>query len=503
MRSDLSRRHLLGMGAAAAATGFLGLPSLSFAKGREPASRAKNIIYCCSDGMPVSIPAMLNDFVRIRDGRESVMTWLARQEFAVTGLQETRSLSSLVTDSAAAGSAWGCGRHVWNGQLNCFPDGTKLRTLYDVLKEDGMRTGLVTTATMTHATPSGFSVNMMRRDDEPGIAEAHLERGVDVLLGGGDRFFNPQSRRDGRDLYAEFERKGYTVARNRSELVARAAVGQKLLGIFSTSHVPYTIDRDNNPELRASVPTLAEMTRIAIDRLKTGPKGFILQVEGARIDHAGHANDIAGMLYDQLAFEEAVKVAIDFAMEDGETLVVVTGDHGTGGPALNGAGIEYGDTASGLEKIAAMKGSFDAVTRAIGREANAAKVKDVAKEILDLEFSNAEAEAVAQAAANNSPFRPSAFFGGLTSALGLIVGNHVKATFTSGNHTADHTPVIAMGPGSELFAGWTSNISHFDRMLATRGLKWENPTMSFEEARRHMSARQERALASAVEEHWY
>lgn len=502
MSNELSRRHLLGVGAAAAATGIFGLPSLSWAQRREPVARAKNIIYCCSDGMPVSIPSMTNDFVRIRDGRESVMTWLAKQEFAVTGLQETRSLSSLVTDSAAAGSAWGCGRHIWNGQLNCFPDGTRLRTLYDILIEDGMRTGLVTTATMTHATPSGFSINMMRRDNQAGIAEAHLERGVDVLLGGGDRFFNKESRPDGRDLYAEFERKGYTLALNRTELVARASVGQKLLGIFSTSHIPYTVDRDNSPELRASVPTLAEMTKIAIDRLKTGPKGFILQVEGARIDHAGHANDIAGMLYDQLAFEEAVKVVVDFAMEDGETLVVVTGDHGTGGPSLNGAGSEYGDTAAGLEKVAGMKGSFDAVSLAIGREPDARKVKDAAMEILNLEFTDAEAEAVALAAANRSPFRTAGFMGSVSAALGLVVGNHVKATFTSGNHTADHTPVIAMGPGSEMFGGWTSNISHFDRMLATRGLRWENPTMTYEEARRHLGAREERALASALEEHW-
>jgi|GEM_PF-5853748 len=139
--------------------------------------------------------------------------------------------------------------------------------------------------------------------------------------------------------------------------------GRRLLGVFSDGHTPFSVDRNNDPLLQMSVPSLAEMASAAIDRLKSGSNGFLLQIEGGRVDHGGHGNDLAALVYDQIAFEEAVKVAVDFALSNGETLVVITTDHACGGPSLNGAGHEYGDSAAGLRTLTGMKASYAEVWR--------------------------------------------------------------------------------------------------------------------------------------------
>jgi alkaline phosphatase len=277
--------------------------------------------------MALQVVTMANHYQQMTEGKHSFWTELMERPDVATGFQDTRSLSSIVTDSAAAAGAWGSGRRQWNGQINVYPDGTKLRTLYNIAQEAGIKTGLVTTTTMTHATPSGFAVVIDNRDREADIAAQHLTNNVDVLLGGGDKFFNAEKRKDKRDLYKEFAAKGYQVVKDRNSLLGLKS--GKILGIFSDSHVPFSVDRMNDVSIQTQVPTLAEMAKTAIENLKGGKNGFILQIEGGKVDHAGHANDIAGQIHDQIDFEDAVKVAIEFAEKDGETLVIITSDHAT------------------------------------------------------------------------------------------------------------------------------------------------------------------------------
>jgi alkaline phosphatase len=405
-------------------------------------------------------------------------------EYTVSGLQNTRSLNSLVTDSAAASSAWGSGRHIWNGQLNTYPDGTALRTLGSLMQEAGMRMGLVTTTTLTHATPSGFAINCIDRDLEGLIAEKHLQSGVDVLMGGGNTFFAPELRPDKRDLYADFARAGYTVARTRQELMG-IQHPRKVLGIFNDSHMPFTVDHVNSPDLLATKPTLAEMVTVALASLKDSPKGFLLQVEGGKVDHGGHTNDLAALLYDQMAFEEALKVVVEFALKDRETLVIITTDHATGGPALNGDGLEYIDSTEGLKRLSGMRSSYEPIFKAFGKSPTQTLVRDVIHDHLSIALTNEEADAVASAVKGASPFAVSTFYKGPQAVLAIVLGNYSKVTWTSQNHTSDHVLVTALGPGKECAAGLTPNVDFFDTMLATRELKWSNPTMSFEDAARH------------------
>lgn len=478
---DLSRRSLIGLGAVS-----LAAPGLAFNRNSPTwgVKKPKNIIFCVADGMAIQMPSMVDYMQQITEGKRSFLATLLEEDYTVTALQETRSLSSVVTDSSAAASTWGSGRRIWNGMTNMFPDKTKLRTLTEIMSEAGVKCGLVTTTTATHATPSGFAVCSISRSLEPEIALSYLSSGVSVLMGGGDRFFNAEKRKDKVDAYGKFAAAGFKVARNRNELNAMAP--GKILGIFSDSHVPYSIDRVNSTTLNSTVPSLAEMAKKAIDSLKGGSNGFLLQIEGGKVDHACHGNDAVGAIYEQLDFEAAVKVAIDFALADGETLVIITSDHATGGPSLNGDGPEYFDSTAALAKIAEMKASVSTVTGLFGRDVKFDKVQDVVLDKLAIKLSQTEAEMIADIHNGGAPFKNARFYNWKGGGIGAILGNHLRVTWTSGNHTCDHVLVAAVGPGSEKIRGVIPNVKFFDIMLGMKDLSWSNPTMSFLDAQRHM-----------------
>lgn len=483
---SFSRRTILALGASSLASGCFAnhLEEPKQTPFKWKGKRPKNIIFCVADGMSNQTVSITDDFQRIVLGHSSYLVQLMDQPDVTSGLQATRSLSSIVTDSSAAASTWGSGRRIWNGMVNMYPDKTSLRTLNSLMLEAGVKTGLVTTTTMTHATPSGFAINMFTRDDEAGIAEQHLTSGVSILFGGGDRFFSPARRADKKDLYADFEKKGFKVVKDRSAMMS--ITGEKVLGIFSDSHLPFTVDRNNNADLQAKVPTLAEMASKAIELLKSNPKGFLLQIEGGKVDHAGHANDLAGHVHDQMAFEEAVKVAIEFAKQDKNTLVIVTADHATGGPSLNGSGNEYIDSAKGIASLANHKCTYTPLSTQIGPRPTGEKVRDVFNAMLGVGLKPEEGDIIAATMAGKSPFAALEFHKGMASCLGLVLGNYTKVGWTSLNHTSENVLVVAYGPGSEQVRGLTQNVEFFDMMLAAKGLKHENPTMSFEDAKRAM-----------------
>jgi alkaline phosphatase len=398
----------------------------------------------------------------------------------VTGVQDTRSLSSLVTDSAASAAAWGSGVYQWNGQINMLPDKTVLEPIGRLMKKIGMKVGLVTTTTITHATPSGFAISIFDREWQDQIAAQHLEHGMDILMGGGNAFFAADKRKDKRDLYSEFQAKGYEVLRDRTSL--EAAKGGKLLGIFNDSHLPYTVDRDNSFKIKRSTPTLAEMTKVAIEKLKGSPQGFLLQVEGGRVDHGGHANDLAAAVFDQIAFEDAVKVVMDFAREDGETLVVITSDHACGGPALNGAGNEYFDATAGLESLKDMKSSYGPILTKLGLAPTPNRVQDVVEDSLGLNLTSPEAQGIVDGLAGKSPFKLSSLHNSAGMTVAMILGNHTHVKWTSGNHTNDHVLLSAYGPGSHHFQGMTRNVDVYSILTGLRGITHKNPSMDYEKA---------------------
>lgn len=447
----------------------------------QSAKKPKNIIFCVSDGMSVGVPTMADQFVELSTGGRGVWHTTSLRDDIVKGLMDTRSLDSIVTDSAAAATAWGTGSLVLNGAICTLP-GIELTPLYDVLGRAGMLRGLVTTATATHATPSGFASSVTSRSAQPEIAEQYRERGVEFVMGGGHEYFAGDRRADNIDQYELYEKAGYKVAKTKQEMMA-AKGAKKFLGIFNTGQMPYTVDYNNNQEISDRVPTLSEMSTFAIEHLKGSSKGFVLQIEGGRIDHGAHSNDFAALLFDQLEFEKAVKVALDFAEKDGETLVVVTTDHGNANPGISGSA-NYGD-GNGLMMLHGMKASYEAMDKDLKAAASAKDIQDLMLKNLNLKFTINQAEWVLNAFGKSSYMVElgNGNYDSSGSMLAMAIGAHNGIGFTSGSHTSDWVEVLSYGPGAELFAGPIRNNTVFDKLLSLKDIKFNNPKMTLEEAR--------------------
>lgn len=308
------------------------------ASGASGSNTPKNVILLIGDGMGFAQTTL----ARLSLGRSDsvlAMDTMPYAGFVKTHPAETDGRRGVLTDSAAAATALATGHKTKNGMLGMLPDGKSVRTILEAAQLQGRSTGLVTTTTITHATPAGFAAHVPSRGDEADIAVQYLQRKVDVLLGGGEAFFLPQEaegskRKDDRDLLAEFRSAGYTVLRTREELLS--AHGDRLLGVFSKNHM----------ETKPPEPSLAEMTRRALTTLSRNRRGFFLMVEGGQIDFAGHANDAPNNVKQTLDFDAAIAEVLDFARRRGDTLVLVTADHETGGLAIigpsSGSTADYG-----------------------------------------------------------------------------------------------------------------------------------------------------------------
>ena len=204
-------------------------------------AKPTRIIHMVADGMAMATLSMADHLSRAVRGRG--LTWMSlyNQPTAVPAYMDVRSLNSLVTDSSASSCAWGSGSRIVNGTVNVLPDGTILTPLYTLFGQAGWKRALVTTTEITHATPAGFAASGLKREAAESIAVQYLERGIEVLLGGGQKFFDPAKRKDKRDLVPDFQKAGYQVFKTAKEFSAAKSDG-KWLGIFYNSHLPFTVD---------------------------------------------------------------------------------------------------------------------------------------------------------------------------------------------------------------------------------------------------------------------
>lgn len=422
----------------------------------EQTVNARNVILMVGDGMGVDIISITRYYSLSVLGRDLYMTEVANDGF--TGFVSTHSLDFLVTDSAAAGTALATGFKTNNGMVSVLPSGLTLKTVLEKAQELGKSVGLVTTTRITHATPAAFASHVPNRNMENEIAVQLIEHKVDVLLGGGLRHFIPMEaegskRKDSRDLVREARDMGYTFVRSRSELMkvdpSRTSL---LLGLFSMSHMAYEIDRHTTDQ-----PSLAEMTRKAIEILSQNEKGFFLMVEGGRIDHANHANDIAAAIMDTLAFDEAVKVAFEFAKKYGNTLLIITADHTTGQPALTYSPA-LRPKAGELALLARFNASFEEILdkiEEVGATLN--NVKEIFKKYTGIDLTDEEARIIVFAIQNPemSVWIPS-FAEQPSNTLGRVIATKLNGiiSWATGGHTATMVPVIAYGPMSDRFRGF-------------------------------------------------
>ncbi len=399
--------------------------------------------------------------------RPLVWTELLKRAEASTCFVNMRSLDSYVTDSSAASSSWGGGQRIPNGAVNMLPGMKPVTPIYEILRKEGWKRGLVTTTEITHATPAGFAASVPKRSMADKIAEQYLEKEVDVLLGGGSKYFGADKRKDKRDLLGDYRKAGYQVFTERSEIES-AKGGDKWLGLFATGHLPYTVDHVNDPELKKSVPTLAAMTRAALGRLG-GSKRFMLQVEGGRVDHGCHSCDAIGAFRDQIAFDEALEVCLQYQQSHPETLVVITTDHGNGNPGLNGTGANYVASNLLLHQLSEAKASLGEMLKRMGKDAGIMDIRNVIADATGYKapiekveffqrFLKKKGEALYEMM--NSP----------TNQLGQLLANHWGIGWAGNAHTADYVPLTAVGPGASKFSGFIDNTDVFDRYMEFAGL---------------------------------
>lgn len=426
--------------------------------------KPRGIIFCVSDGMSQGVLQMTEAFSSQIRGRGTSWWSLLSYQEAVLGLMDTASSSSMVTDSAAASSAWSSGKRVPNGQINVDASGKSLESIGETLEKENVRLGLVSTATITHATPAGFASTVAKRGQEDRIAPQYLDR-VDVILGGGGKFFSAKSRKDRKDLFGTFKKHEYDVVRSRGELLKSKS--RKILGTFSDGHIPYTIDRNQSEDLQNSVPTLAEMTEVALARFLDGDAPFLLQVEGARIDHAAHKNDIGAILHEQMAFDDAIAAILTATADRDDILVVLTSDHGNANPGLNGTGARYGQTNKHFERIAKIKGSAEGFLRRWNQsqKKTSEEMKALMEGTYGLEPSPAEVQAMMDRTSGKKVTEWSHQLSNSVGLLGQIVGNATGVGWTGVCHTSDPTQLTSIGPGAESFAGLVRNDSVRDRLL--------------------------------------
>lgn len=415
---------------------------------------AKNIIFMVSDGMSTGTLNMADLFLNRKYGKGSNWLQLYKDNKVKRALMDTASASSIVTDSAAGSSSWGGGVRVNNGSLNIGPDGKPNLPILQKFKKAGKMAGCVTTVAITHATPAGFCVNSAKRSAQDDIAEMYLELGFDVMMGGGNNFFDPKVRKDKKNVYAGYYAKGYQIAKTKQELFALKN-DKPILGVFDEDAVPYSIDRINSPELSAKIPTLAEMAQKAIDRMKDHKKGFVLQIESGKVDWAAHANDIAGLIHEQIAFDEAVKVAMDFAEKDGNTLVIITTDHGNANP-----GVIYGKNANdNFDSIQKYTNTNEVILNGFNNTTTASQIREKfeaangkvvsdeeAKEILSY-YNGLHKQEDGLYNYKKLPFK----------ALADIQQKYNSVGWISMDHSADYVELAMYGPGSELLKPFVKN----------------------------------------------
>lgn len=432
-------------------------------KGRK----AKNIIFLVSDGMSTGTLNMANMLLQRKEGRQSNWIKLYEEQKVTRALMDTASASSLVTDSAAGSSAWGGGVRVKNGSLNVGPNGEQYQPILQKFKAAGKAVGCVTTVPVAHATPAGFCINNNKRGDMDEIVLQYLPLQFDVMMGGGIGNFMAATRKDKQDVLSLYRQKNYKVITSRNDLLQSGSFAENpIVGVFYDGGLPYSLDMQQDKTLSESIPTLAEMTKQAIAQLSKNKKGFVMQVEAGKVDWAAHANDIGALLYDQIAFDDAVKVAIDFAEKDKETLVIVTTDHGNANP-----GLFYGDKANkDFDNIQHFKHTNEWILNGINKSFTAQQVierieyaqgivikKEEAAEIV-LRFQTLKEEGV------YNPYKLPYKY------LGEIQRNYTSVNWGSMHHSADYVELCMYGPGSELLKPFIKNTELHFLMLQAAGV---------------------------------
>lgn len=282
--------------------------------------KPRNIILLIGDGMGVS-----HVFAGITGNGGKLFL----DNFKNVGFSLTQSASDYITDSAAGGTALSTGVRTYNGAIGVDVSQNPLKTILEDAEDKGLSTGLVSTSAITHATPASFIAHQGARGSYEAIAADFLKTDIEVFIGGGYKHFS--QRQDGQDLIRELKAKGYQVLQNMDEIIK--VTSGKLAGLTAPEH---------NGRVSARGNMLPQATKTALQILDNNKKGFFLMVEGSMIDWGAHAQNMTYVVEEMLDFDRTIGEALEFARHNGETLVIVTADHETGGLIITDGNFDTG-----------------------------------------------------------------------------------------------------------------------------------------------------------------
>ncbi|WP_068774402.1 alkaline phosphatase [Paenibacillus sp. FJAT-26967] len=466
---------------------------------QQPAAASKNVIVLIGDGMGPAQVSAARTFSKYKLGKNSLEldSYYVGQAttYADRGEDGGTIVSGEVTDSASAGTAFATGHKTYNAGISVSNEDVSkpFGSVIEASELAGKSTGLVTTARITHATPAVYAAHVRNRDNENAIASQFLTDGdVDVLFGGGKQFFfskEEKGKRTDKTIIPDFEAKGYKVVYDKQGLASLGSQTGKALGLFGNSHVDYVLDRD------AKVPNLAEMSQKAIDILSQNPKGFTMMIEGGRIDHAGHANDLSSLVQEMLDFDAAVKVAMDFAKKDGNTSVVITADHETGGLSLSRDNIYE----INVDAWDAQQKSSELIGAELKNATSKSEVKAIVAKYTGYEdLTDAEADYIL--AGDGSSYKQEGAFNAVMARKYLI-------GWSGHGHSAVDVGVWAYGPIAEKVKGQVDNtdiaravasVAGLDLAKASEQLQKEYLYPKFKISREGVPLYPARALAEAL-----
>ncbi len=439
---------------------FVNLACATSAQSPAPAEatevRPRNVILFIADGGGIAQLTLGREMAKYLGLRDALYL-----DAFLSGTVMTHSAKERVTDSASSATAYAAGVKTYNSAISVDTLRQPIPTVVDAAERQGMATGLVATSRITHATPASFSSHVPERWMEQDIAAQQIRKGIDVLFGGGRRFYLPEaaggSREDGRNLLDEARELGYRVVTDYDELPSIDST--PVIALLEADHLPYVIDREPGKA------DLATLTRKAIELLSRHEKGFFLMVEGSRVDHASHENDAAAAAREVIDYDEAFKVAIDFARQDGHTVVIATADHETGGLSLGRAALPA-ETAEGNPSETTYwrslhgRGVYDwrpgvlaDVRASAGRIAarlqdDDADIRSVMAELARVDDLTDEEIAVITDARTKRR---------LVYVVGEIIARRAVIGWTTDGHTAIDVGLYAFGPGSERLRGVVDN----------------------------------------------
>ncbi len=288
-------------------------------------AKVRNVVLMIGDGMSL---AHIANLYTANKGRVNML-----DNAQAIGLAKTTTADTLITDSGAAGTAMACGVKVNYHSIAVDPEGRELTTLVDLAHASGLGTGVVVTCRLWDATPAAFLAHNVSRDEEEDLIGDFPTSNCDLIIGGGAQLF--QNRTDGRDIIAEMESAGYTVSRTLGEFSERSDAPKHLV-LVADKDTPLPAERGDY---------LSDASIQAMDQLKgQHPDGFFIMIEGSQLDDYGHFNDLDLLMQETADFDRTVGAVMKWAEQDGETLVVVTADHETGGLTLVGGSRHTGTT---------------------------------------------------------------------------------------------------------------------------------------------------------------